>query len=225
MVERGERGERGERERERERERDSSLPASRTAVGSATACFGKHWQVFSSVCMVSLVACEYAWTRLEGRKEQVEGRVRGWHLPEKKISLLDGCVFLLFLFPCFVVPSSFYVNTHSTLSPSTSLHSPFFHILTSFIYKLTVVFVHLYVHPSAGELYTFLRTVCASKGNGHHLPPHILLRRFCCFLVIRLVSIMGEQFKLPTCVPLLCESAAVMRSIISNRTFRCRCNK
>jgi len=112
--------------------------------------------------------------RKEGRKKkQVEGRVRGWHLPEKKISLLDGCVFLLFLFPCFVVPSSFYVNTHSILPPSTVVHSPFLYLLTSFIINwLSSSFICTSIHPSAGELYTYLRTVCASKGNGLHLPPH-----------------------------------------------------
>jgi hypothetical protein len=61
--------------------------------------------------MDSFVACEFprecisTESREEGRKKKLGRREsEGLTPPEKKISLLDGFVFLLFLFPCFVMP-------------------------------------------------------------------------------------------------------------------------
>lgn len=71
-------------------------------VSALTERFGEHEQAFQQSLFGFLDSCEFTWEhtseagRNKHRKE--EDRVRGWHLPEKKISLLYAFVILLFYF-------------------------------------------------------------------------------------------------------------------------------
>ena len=165
-----------------------------------------------------------------GRKEEEKVRRESERLtPPGKEDLFVRRLHLSFvLFPCYVVPLSFFLCERSLLPPSHHLTAlPSLNLLSTFIINwLSSSFILTSIHPTAGDLHTFCGMFCAMKGNSAiRLPPHILLQRFCCCHVIRLVSITGERFQLPTCVSLRSEPTALTRSVTSNRTWQYKCCK
>lgn len=100
----------------REWERNSSLPACRTAVPPHVSLNTK---CLSSVCIASLVACEYAGARWGGRKEGETGRRESERLtPPGKEDLFVRRLCISFVFISMLCRAFKFLCEHSLHSPS-----------------------------------------------------------------------------------------------------------